>query len=244
MLHLKTFRTRSIGWVLFEVNFRPLQEIEAIMGEWADIWYWALFRETTVHVLYMWNVMHIARDQRTKVVRGSCILEYYSHMCSWLLKATGEEKQLHTHAQQTMYSNFVWLGPSIKEDTLSFRRCWRNSKRCPKSSFMLPDSVKIADCGVTHDQFVTHCKKITLSLLLGTILPSSKTNHQHFMVLTLNRKLICIDWRMASRIGSHTTSVSWLLEDAKSLGTRTLSKSLRKRLGSRQIWHASSEEHG
>ena len=29
---LKTFRTRSIGWALFGVNFRPLQEIEAIMG--------------------------------------------------------------------------------------------------------------------------------------------------------------------------------------------------------------------
>ena len=32
MLHLKTFRTWSIGWVLYGVNFRPLQEIEAIMG--------------------------------------------------------------------------------------------------------------------------------------------------------------------------------------------------------------------
>ena len=32
MLHLKTFRMRSIGWALFGVNFRPLQEIEAIMG--------------------------------------------------------------------------------------------------------------------------------------------------------------------------------------------------------------------
>jgi len=32
MLHLKTFRTRSIGWALFGVNFRPLQDIEAIMG--------------------------------------------------------------------------------------------------------------------------------------------------------------------------------------------------------------------
>ena len=31
MLHLKTFHTRSIGWALFGVNFRPLQEIEAIM---------------------------------------------------------------------------------------------------------------------------------------------------------------------------------------------------------------------
>ena len=32
MLHSKTFRTRSIGWALFGVNFRPLQEIEAIVG--------------------------------------------------------------------------------------------------------------------------------------------------------------------------------------------------------------------
>ena len=32
MLDLKTFRTRSIGWALFGVNFRPLREIEAIMG--------------------------------------------------------------------------------------------------------------------------------------------------------------------------------------------------------------------
>ena len=32
MLHLKTFRTGSIGWALVGVNFRPLQEIEAIMG--------------------------------------------------------------------------------------------------------------------------------------------------------------------------------------------------------------------
>ena len=32
MLHLKTFRTRSIAWELFRVNFRPLQEIEAIIG--------------------------------------------------------------------------------------------------------------------------------------------------------------------------------------------------------------------
>ena len=30
-LHLKTFRTRSTGWALFGVNFRPLQEIEAMM---------------------------------------------------------------------------------------------------------------------------------------------------------------------------------------------------------------------
>ena len=29
---LKTFRTWSIGWALFGVNFRTLQEIEAIMG--------------------------------------------------------------------------------------------------------------------------------------------------------------------------------------------------------------------
>ena len=33
MLHSKTFRTRSIGWALFGVNFRPLQKIEAIMGD-------------------------------------------------------------------------------------------------------------------------------------------------------------------------------------------------------------------
>ena len=32
MLHFKTFRTRSIGWALYGVNFRPLQEIETIMG--------------------------------------------------------------------------------------------------------------------------------------------------------------------------------------------------------------------
>ena len=32
MLHLKTFHMRSIGWALFGVNFRPLQEIEAIIG--------------------------------------------------------------------------------------------------------------------------------------------------------------------------------------------------------------------
>ena len=32
MLHSKTLRTKSIGWALFGVNFRPLQEIEAIMG--------------------------------------------------------------------------------------------------------------------------------------------------------------------------------------------------------------------
>ena len=32
MLHSKTFRTRSIEWALFGVNFRPSQEIEAIMG--------------------------------------------------------------------------------------------------------------------------------------------------------------------------------------------------------------------
>ena len=28
----RTFCTRSIGWALFGVNFRPLQEIETIMG--------------------------------------------------------------------------------------------------------------------------------------------------------------------------------------------------------------------
>ena len=33
MLQSKTFRTRSIGWALFGVNFRPLQKIEAIMGD-------------------------------------------------------------------------------------------------------------------------------------------------------------------------------------------------------------------
>ena len=32
MLQSKTFCKRSIGWALFGVNFRPLQEIEAIMG--------------------------------------------------------------------------------------------------------------------------------------------------------------------------------------------------------------------
>ena len=32
VLHLKTFHTRSIGWALFGVNFKPLQEIEAVMG--------------------------------------------------------------------------------------------------------------------------------------------------------------------------------------------------------------------
>ena len=32
MLHLKTFCTRSIRWALFRVNFRPLQEVEAIIG--------------------------------------------------------------------------------------------------------------------------------------------------------------------------------------------------------------------
>ena len=32
MLHFKTFRTRSIGWSLYGLNFRPLQEIETIMG--------------------------------------------------------------------------------------------------------------------------------------------------------------------------------------------------------------------
>ena len=32
MLHSKTFHTRSIGWGLFGVNFRPLQKIEEIMG--------------------------------------------------------------------------------------------------------------------------------------------------------------------------------------------------------------------
>ena len=33
MLHSKTFGTRSIGWALFGVNFRPLQEIEEIIGD-------------------------------------------------------------------------------------------------------------------------------------------------------------------------------------------------------------------
>ena len=55
MLHLKTFCTSSIGWALFGVNFRPLQEIEAIIGEIFDtgpffarlthgrrFWYYAL----------------------------------------------------------------------------------------------------------------------------------------------------------------------------------------------------------
>ena len=41
-------RARSMGWALFRVNFRPLQEIKAKLWGWADIWYWALFRETTV----------------------------------------------------------------------------------------------------------------------------------------------------------------------------------------------------
>ena len=31
-VEFKTFRMRSIGWVLFGANFRPLQEIKAIMG--------------------------------------------------------------------------------------------------------------------------------------------------------------------------------------------------------------------
>ena len=31
-VELKSFRTRSIGWALFGVNFRSLQEIEATMG--------------------------------------------------------------------------------------------------------------------------------------------------------------------------------------------------------------------
>ena len=35
MLHFKTFHTRSIGWALYGVNFRSLQEIETIMrGGW------------------------------------------------------------------------------------------------------------------------------------------------------------------------------------------------------------------
>ena len=33
MLHLKTSCTRSLGWALFGVNHRPLQEIEATMGD-------------------------------------------------------------------------------------------------------------------------------------------------------------------------------------------------------------------
>ena len=37
------FCMRSIGWALFGVNCRPLG--------WADIWYWVLFRETTVYVM-------------------------------------------------------------------------------------------------------------------------------------------------------------------------------------------------
>ena len=49
MLYLKTFCTRSIGWALLGVNFKPLQEIEAIMGgEQIFDTAWALFRETTV----------------------------------------------------------------------------------------------------------------------------------------------------------------------------------------------------
>ena len=31
------FHDRSIGWALFGVNFRPLQEIESNNGGWADI---------------------------------------------------------------------------------------------------------------------------------------------------------------------------------------------------------------
>ena len=56
MLHSKTFRTRSIGWALFGVNFRPLQEIEAIMGG-GRIFdsYWALFRETMVCITQEFN---------------------------------------------------------------------------------------------------------------------------------------------------------------------------------------------
>ena len=57
-VELKTFRARSIGWALFRVNFRPLQEIETIMGGWADIWYWALFRETTVHTYIQHTYIH------------------------------------------------------------------------------------------------------------------------------------------------------------------------------------------
>ena len=59
-LILYHLRTRSIGWALFGVNFRSLQEIEAIMGGWADIWYWALFCETTVYDTYKHYPIHFA----------------------------------------------------------------------------------------------------------------------------------------------------------------------------------------
>ena len=109
------------------------------------------------------------------------------------------------------------LGPSIKKDTLSFRRCCRESKRCPKSSFIWPDSAKIADYGVTHDQFVTHT--VNKNLISSSRHPPTFQQNQ-------------LKWNRESYQNSFVIpQVLFLwdalspLEGAKSLGTRTLSLS-------------------
>ena len=156
--------------------------------------------------------MHIARDQRTKVVRGSCILEHYSHMCSWFAKSHwGRETATYTcttnHVQQLCVA---W--PKHKRRYLKFSEVLEKLQEMSKVVFHVARLCKNSRlwCN-TRPVCDTYCKKITLSLLLGTILPSSKTNHQHFIVSSLNRKLICIDWRMANGLGSHTTSPLSLL---------------------------------
>ena len=47
-VELKKFCTRSIGWAVFGVNFRPLQEVEAIMGVGWIFWHQVPFHVTTV----------------------------------------------------------------------------------------------------------------------------------------------------------------------------------------------------
>ena len=53
MLHSKTLRMRSIGWALYGVNFRPLQEIEAIMGGVGGYLILGPLSETTVYKYFI-----------------------------------------------------------------------------------------------------------------------------------------------------------------------------------------------
>ena len=89
----------------------------------------------------------------------------------------------------TLCTISLCFSPNIKRDTFSFRRCCRKSKRCPKSSFIWPDSAELADCSVTHDQFVTRTVNHNLiSSFLGTLHLPPSTFHPTFNGLKFEQK--------------------------------------------------------
>ena len=158
MLHLKTFCTGSIGWALYGVNFRPLQEIEAIMGGgrifdtgpfFARLWY-----AETFHI-HVWTVLSMVLQTHLKLKTPD-----FRVAVQVLPMEPGEEREhILIHGPAAEISGPVWVWGLFARNLEGPRHVWLTEQSHPAA---------VVDWGKTDTSKVRHCSWHEGGTVLGS----------------------------------------------------------------------------